>query len=89
MVEDDPVVIFNNPWLEYATLSSQPHWVSKTSNLPSNARPQHVNNTQPTLNNCDTENRNMFNIQCCCYESRLKGLSQETTFVLEWHKRTR
>ena len=23
-----------------------------------------------------------------CYDSRLKVLSQETTLVLEWHKRT-
>ena len=63
MVEDDPVVMSNNPQLEYATPSSQPHWVSKVSDLPSNVRPQHVNNTQPILNNCSTENRNMFNVQ--------------------------
>jgi len=31
--------------------------------LPSNVRPQHVNNTQPTLNNCSIEDRNVFNIQ--------------------------
>jgi len=63
MVEDDPVVISNNPQLEYATPSSQPHRVSKVSDLPFNVRPQHVNNTQPILNNCGTENRNMFNVQ--------------------------
>ena len=33
------------------------------SDLPSNARPQHVDNTQPTLNNCGTENENVFNVQ--------------------------
>ena len=33
------------------------------SDLPSNARPQHVDNTQPTLNNCGTENGNVFNVQ--------------------------
>ena len=33
------------------------------SDLPSNTRPQCVDNTQPTLNNCGTENRNVFNVQ--------------------------
>jgi len=33
------------------------------SDLPSNVRPQHVDNTQPTLNNCGTENGNVFNVQ--------------------------
>jgi len=37
--------------------------VSKVSDLPSDVRLQHVNNTQPTLNNCGTEDENMFNIQ--------------------------
>jgi len=63
MVEDDPVIMSDNPQLEYATPSSQPHRVSKVSDLPFNVRLQHVNNTQPTLNNCGTENGNMFNVQ--------------------------
>jgi len=63
MVENDPVVMSDNPQLEYATPSSQPHRVSKASDLPSNARPQHVDNTQPTLNNCGTDNGNVFNVQ--------------------------
>jgi len=62
MVEDDLVVITDSPQIEYATPSSQPLWVSKASNPPSNARPQHVENTQPTLNNNCTDNGNVFNM---------------------------
>jgi len=37
----------------------------------------------------DKETRELVIAIVYCYDSRLKMLSQETTLVLEWHKRTR
>ena len=53
MVEDDLVVMTDSLQLKYATLSSQPLWVSKASDLLSNTKPQCVYYKMNYLLICD------------------------------------
>jgi len=63
MVEDNQIIPFDNPQLEYATSNSQDNQVSKVTNYTTNTRQQYVKCDASALNNNMADNNNVFNIQ--------------------------